>query len=173
MNNFSSIFSNIKLPLGSSVVLLANYPLLLFITVELLLIGLWLEVEFGRDLFARVGALITVVALTQVWLSVEYLRYCDVIKPYYQKYLAHGVNWNLHQWFTHVAATNKNLPQPSQIQVALRFFTQAPIVQKQIAAIEAMSVKLIRAQFALAIFGTFVWAFGDFFSSWVLGAQNP
>ena len=102
MNNFSSIFSNIKLPLGSSVVLLANYPLLLFITVELLLIGLWLEVEFGRDLFARVGALITVVALTQVWLSVEYLRYRDVIKPYYQKYLAHGVNWNLHQWFTHV-----------------------------------------------------------------------
>jgi hypothetical protein len=168
MTNFESIFSNIKLPLRSSAILLANYPLLIFITAELLLIGLWLEDEFGKELFARVGAFITIVALTQVWLSVEYLRYRDTIKPYYQKYLAHGVDWDLQQWIAHVTATNNQLPQTGQIRLASTFYSHAKTVQKQIASIDTMAVKLTRAQFALAIFGTLVWAYGDFFSNWVL-----
>ena len=170
MTDFNSIFSNIKLPLRSSVILLANYPLLVFITVELLLIGMWLEDEFGKELFARVGAIITIVALTQVWLSIEYLRYRDTVKPYFQKYLAHGVDWSLEQWIAHTTSTNKSLNKAAQSQLAWMFYSQAQKVPKQIASIETMAVKLTRAQFSIAIFGTLVWAYGDIFSKWVLDA---
>ena len=133
-------------------------------TTEILIVGAWLEAEFGLSMFARSGAVITLLAICILWLYLKYeeenrdtAEIIELIRRSFKN--AKAVEYEFYDQISR----NKipDLPESTRsrlVMYALKMMTEGVKAQDRIAKI---SRSLVYLQIEIAALGTFIWAFGD------------